>query len=161
IEVGRSPRDLAARVAPSGTSVAVTGDPRARLVEEQGSHVLRVPATATPLTVKLFLADGDGDTLRRHAAAAPPPGPLAPLTRGGPPRWATTLTTRPEIGPEGGPFAVDVLTPPEVNPWSCQVRFGGLDFFPGGRRAAVCSWDGDVWLVDGVDDLAGPLTWRR
>src|SRR5262249_26534380 len=29
------------------------------------------------------------------------------------------------------------------------------------QRAAVCSWDGDVWLVDGVDDLAGPLTWRR
>ena len=27
------------------------------------------------------------------------------------------------------------------------MRFTGLDFFPDGR-IAVCSWDGDVWLVD-------------
>ena len=28
---------------------------------------------------------------------------------------------------------------------------------PDGRRAAACSWDGDVWMVSGVDDLSRPL----
>ena len=44
-------------------------------------------------------------------------------------------------------------------PWLAQTRFTGLDFFEDGR-IAVCSWDGDVWLVDGF--LKGDqLTWQR
>jgi hypothetical protein len=41
------------------------------------------------------------------------------------------------------------------------MRFTGFDFFPGGKSLAACTWDGDVWLVRGVDDLGGELTWRR
>src|SRR5262249_53912222 len=37
----------------------------------------------------------------------------------------------------------------------------GFDFFPDSRRAAACTWDGDVWLIRGVDDLTKPLTWQR
>src|ERR1019366_8509378 len=60
-----------------------------------------------------------------------------------------------------GPFASDLLTPPEANPWACRFRLSGLDFFDGGHRAAVCSWDGDVWVVDGVDGPKAPLAGRR
>src|SRR5205814_3674448 len=28
-------------------------------------------------------------------------------------------------------------------------------------RAAICSWDGDVWLVSGIDDPARGLSWQR
>ena len=80
---------------------------------------------------------------------------------GGPRTWAGDLTTRVVAGSEAGPFAAVVLTPPELNPWACQFRLSGLDFFDGGRRAAVCSWDGDVWLVDGLGGGPGVLTWRR
>jgi hypothetical protein len=84
---------------------------------------------------------------------------LAPFTRGGAPRWAGLLRTPVARGDESGPFAVDVLTPPTSNPWACQVRPSGLDFLPDGKRLAVCTWDGDVWLVGGLD---GPdLTWQR
>ena len=65
------------------------------------------------------------------------------------------------IGRDDGPFAVDVLTVPQSNPWLCQLRLSGLDFLADGRTAAVCTWDGDVWLVEGVDRPGRGLTWRR
>ena len=34
-------------------------------------------------------------------------------------------------------------------------------FLPGRPRLAVCTWDGDVWLVAGIDDPRRGLTWRR
>jgi putative heme-binding domain-containing protein len=48
-----------------------------------------------------------------------------------------------------------------LKPWLCQIRPSGFDFLPGGHRAAVCTWDGDVWLVEGIDDPARGLTWQR
>ena len=41
------------------------------------------------------------------------------------------------------------------------MRLSGFDFLPDGRHAAVCTWDGDVWLVGGIDTPAQGLTWRR
>ena len=72
---------------------------------------------------------------------------LTALINGGPPRWPQRLETQAVLGADNGPFAADVLTAPESNPWLAQTRFTGLDFFPDGR-IAVCSWDGDVWIVD-------------
>jgi putative heme-binding domain-containing protein len=84
---------------------------------------------------------------------------LSTLTRGGPARWPEKLITRAAIGPDAGPFAVDVLTAPDPNPWLAQTRFTGLDFLADGR-IAVCSWDGDVWLVSGPNEQ-GELQWQR
>jgi hypothetical protein len=84
---------------------------------------------------------------------------LHSLISGGPARWNQKLTTTATIGASDGPFATDFLTAPENNPWLAQTRFTGLDFFEDGRMA-VCSWDGDVWLVDGF--LKGDqLIWQR
>jgi putative heme-binding domain-containing protein len=69
--------------------------------------------------------------------------------------WPQVLTTEVVAGDSSGPFAVDVLTHPAANPWLAQVRFTGLDFFPDGDRAAICAWDGDVWLVRGLSKLKG------
>lgn len=86
-----------------------------------------------------------------------------------PPRWPESVVTKPAIGPSNGPFAIDVLTTPAANPWFCRVRLTGHDFFDDGDRVAVCSWDGDVWLVSGLkslnasDDAATEpkLVWKR
>jgi hypothetical protein len=40
----------------------------------------------------------------------------------------------------------------------------GIDFYPGGESMAVCTWDGDVWRVDGLSSLSsssGILRWHR
>ncbi len=116
---------------------------------------LRIPAGDTPLKFTVWTAavsPGGQGPEPLSAGLLDPVIPaadmdLAPLTKGGPARWPQRLETRALVGPDDGPFAVDVLTAPESNPWLAQVRFTGLDFFPDGRLA-VCSWDGDVWLVD-------------
>jgi hypothetical protein len=86
---------------------------------------------------------------------------LAPMTHGGLPRWPNPLTTHVAIGDDSGPFAVDELTCPTRNPWLCRMRLTGFDFFADGRRAAICSWDGDVWLVRDVDRPEQGLVWQR
>ena len=161
LEIGRSSRDLALRVAPLKTSVAVVGDDSNALVKEQGFWVLRVKASSTSTTLKLLISEASSTALDAHAKTSNPPESLDARTRGGPRRWPEVLKTHAIIGPSEGPFAVDVLTHPENNPWYSLTRFTGLDFLDGGKQLVTCTWDGDVWLVDGIDDLAGELSWRR
>jgi putative heme-binding domain-containing protein len=160
LNVGISPRDLRMRVAPAGTAVAVLGK-GVELAQEDGYTCVRIPSAATPVALKLLVSEGDLTALQALAKMSPPPAPLEPFTRGGPRRWPEVLRTQPLVGGDGQAFAVDVLTHPASNPWNCQMRLTGFDFHEDGRRAAVCTWDGDVWLVDGLDRLASGLTWQR
>ena len=63
--------------------------------------------------------------------------------------------------PPTRPFVVDRVTWPEDNPWRSWMRFGGVDLFDDGKRAALTTWSGDVWIVDGLDQDLDQLTWRR
>lgn len=83
---------------------------------------------------------------------------LKKFTMGGPSKWPQILETKTTTSFERGPFAVDVLTAPESNPWLAQTRFTGLDFFDDGSMA-ICTWDGDVWRVQMKDN--GILKWQR
>ncbi|WP_165232623.1 DUF6797 domain-containing protein [Aquisphaera insulae] len=166
IEFGKATSDTVLRIAPKGTAVALILGPggrnttRPHLVESNGQTLLFLPATE-PRRIKLLLSRGDPKELQDRADRSAPPEPLEPLTKGGPSQWPERLTARGEIGKSDGPFAADVLRTPESNPWLCQLRLSGFDFLPGGRVAAVCTWDGDVWLVEGVDHPEKGLTWRR
>jgi putative heme-binding domain-containing protein len=160
IEVGKSSRDLLARIAPEGAAAAVVGDSRVSLATKDGFHVLKIPAAATPTRVKVLMAKGT-TSLDGFARATPAPRPLRPLTVGGPRRWPGVLKTAAAIGKADGPFAVDTFGLPDRNPWNALLRLTGFDFFPDGKRMAVCTWDGDVWAVGGIDRPEGGLTWQR
>lgn len=92
---------------------------------------------------------------------------LAALMRGGPRRWPEVLNGFIEDGDDQSPFAVDRFVMPTANPWLAQLRLTGFDFYPDGDTAAVCSWDGDVWLVRGLlapptpGTRQRPVTWQR
>jgi putative heme-binding domain-containing protein len=160
LNIGKSPRDLLMRVAPTGTAVALVGD-KATLDEEDGHTLLRIPAAATPVLLKVLQSDGEQDALKAFAKTSPPPTSLEPFTKGGPRRWPEVLKTQAVVGADAQAFAIDVLTHPTNNPWNCQMRLTGFDFYADGRRVAVCTWDGDVWLVEGVDAPGKGLTWQR
>ncbi|HZW29899.1 MAG TPA: DUF6797 domain-containing protein, partial [Isosphaeraceae bacterium] len=86
--------------------------------------------------------------------------PLAHLTRGGGPRrWPQVLTTRGTLGRQG-PYAIDTIQPPFENPWRALLFFGDHDFFPDGT-AMLCTIQGDVWRVDGLDETLQQVRWRR
>jgi hypothetical protein len=84
---------------------------------------------------------------------------LPNLTKGGPPRYRS-LETKGILGQNDKAYTVDTLTIPENNPWNSWLRPTGLDFFSDGR-AALCTLNGDVWIVSGIDEKLENLTWRR
>jgi putative heme-binding domain-containing protein len=138
---------------------------------------LNIPDGDRPLQLVLWttseLADQSREPVESAIRSAKLDRDLTELTRGGPPRWPQKLTTNVALGKSDGPFAIDVLTHREQNPWLAQMRFTGLDFLPGGDRIVACTWDGDVWLVSGLSMLDNPfppalginpspaLTWQR
>lgn len=161
LEIGKSSRDLFLRVAPNPTAVARIGDERTSLKIKDGFTVLSIPANATPTRVKLLCAKGNADELQLYSKESPKSSALEPLTHGGPKRWPEILKTTVNTGKNDGPFAVDTFNLPERNPWNAQLRLTGFDFSPDGKQMYVCSWDGDVWLVSGIDRPEAGLTWQR
>jgi hypothetical protein len=162
-ELGPRPKDLVLQVAHRPGAIAARLSPPLPGFEwrttEDGNLRLKVPSGTGTLRFRLRLAATaeEADQGQRDE----PPVDLAALTHGGPPRWPGTLATQAVLGGDAGPFAVDTLSNPASNPWLCQMRFTGFDFFPGGRELAVSTWDGDVWQVAGIDEPARGLTWRR
>ena len=194
--VSRSDKSVVLFAPANASGPLVAGfSPRHTLAEwsaEKGRLRLKIPAGKEPLRFSVWLPSDSADSFNRNAngvraterAVPPAPTPLAlrlndladqpipdadrdltALTTGGPPRWPQKLETKAVLGADNGPFAADVLTAPESNPWLAQTRFTGLDFFPDGR-IAVCSWDGDVWLVEHAARVPGArepraLRWQR
>ena len=182
LNLGAAKKPLILRVAPDDAALAVTlrGD-GAMLERRDGFVLLQIPAQDAPRQFRVYLTRLDAANLAALQKTDTVPLDLAPLTRGGAPRWEQEVVTkveqgggapspRADIGTEhgagaprllvNGAFAVDTLTLPDANPWNAWMRTSGFDFYPDGKSAAVCTWNGDVWRVDGVDGAA-ELRWHR
>jgi putative heme-binding domain-containing protein len=85
--------------------------------------------------------------------------PLAHLTKGGPPQWPQELVTKGTLG-SSRPYALDTIEPPFDNPWKALLFFGGHDFVEDGT-AMLCTMQGDVWRVEGLDETLAAVRWRR
>jgi putative heme-binding domain-containing protein len=136
-QVGPSRHDLKARLAPASASAVIAGGQGATIGVEEGFRVLRVPASSGSRLLKVLTGEVSQEALRAQSRSSPAPEPLRDLTNGGTRRWAERMTTRAAVGRDDGPFAIDVLTHPEANPWNCRMRFSGLDFLDGGDSLAV------------------------
>jgi hypothetical protein len=137
--------------------------PGARIATIEGRIRLQIPAGA-PGTFKILMAAG-GEAKKDAFAALVKGSPtaldLSTLTRGGPARWAETVTTQGVLGKDKGAYVVDTLSLPTTNPWKAKMRVGAFDFFSDMTRAALCTWDGDVWIVSGIDSTLEKLSWKR
>jgi hypothetical protein len=81
--------------------------------------------------------------------------------RDGEARYPELITTQGKLGANTAAYTVDTLTLPDENPWKAWMRPTGFDFFADGKRAALCTWSGDVWTVSGVDETLAKLECRR
>ncbi len=154
--VGPSEHALAVTIAESGTNAALVGGEGCEIRELHGRCLLYVPPRDEALWVGVLLGGDSPQALAHLAAEQTQPPAIDDLLRGGPPRWPERLMTRVQRAVGDAPFAVDVLTPPEDNPWHARLRFTGLDFYADGDRMAVCTWDGDVWEISGLAGLDAP-----
>jgi hypothetical protein len=89
--------------------------------------------------------------------------PIWELLNGGPVRWPEVVITKGELADENTDeaYVLDRLTLPYENPWGIDIRVGGFDFFSDNTSAALCTWDGDVWIVKGISDNLEQLEWKR
>ncbi len=83
---------------------------------------------------------------------------LDAMTKGGIPQWPQVFETKGTVG-QGKPYAVDSLTFPST-PWKSLWHVGGHDFLPDGK-AALCTFEGEVWIVSGIDGTLDKLRWKR
>ncbi len=186
LSLGKNPKELLAAVCEvDGAKGSVEGN-QATLTAANG-QVTTVVLSGAPKGAKLELADGSRVLLRLPAGAgggafklaiarteAALAGKVAALAQGAPrfndagkpgkAHWAEPVVMVGELAKSSTPdgaYVQDILTAPVPNPWNRRVRFGGLDFFADGKRAALSTWDGDVWIVSGIDDTLEKLTWKR
>ena len=99
-----------------------------------------------------------GDVMTNHVESGPMDF-LAHLIKGGPAQWPQVIETKGKLGTTK-PYAVDTIEPPFKNPWNVPVFFGDHDFLPDGT-AFVCTIQGDVWRVEGLDEKLEHVRWKR
>ena len=86
---------------------------------------------------------------------------LTDLCQGGPAQWPEIITTTGEVAKDdSSAYVVDRVGLPDKNPYTGPLRVGAFDFFADGTTAAVCTWDGDVWIVENVDETLQNLKWK-
>ena len=87
---------------------------------------------------------------------------LSKLTDGGSPQWGEPIAVKSEISDnQTNAYVVDKIGVPFNNPHEPKMRIGAFDFFKDGETAAVCTWDGDVWIVSNIDEKLDKVTWKR
>jgi hypothetical protein len=151
---------------PDAVAAGVRGAPKEAVWEiMDGQLYLKLPPLPQPAMFRVWIWKGDKDEgLTRFAeqigreGAYPDPSILC---QGSTPHWPQTIETRGEPGQGVDAYTVDTLTLPFKNPYNSEMLLAGLDFFPDGKRAAVCTFQGDVWVVSGIDAGLQKLVWKR
>jgi cytochrome c5 len=87
---------------------------------------------------------------------------LMAYTNGGSVQWPNTFKTVGQLSTDKKKaYVLDRITLPYENEYEGRMRIGGFDFFSDGQRAALSTWDGDVWIVSGIDKDLKTLSWKR
>lgn len=120
---------------------------------------LRLAEDAPASRFRLVLWTGPRNQLDRFREMLRGPVEM-PDVENGSEHWTRAVQTRGEVAPDTSAFVTDELSLPLPNPWGRNVRVADIDFFDDGR-AAVATFEGDVWLVSGIDDELERLHWTR
>ncbi len=148
-------RDVVLRTAashlPEGAKLRIAGN----------RIVLKLPAHEKPIAFKVAIArDIEASTLAAILKQSGEPEDLPALCKGGPGRWKETIALKGKLGRDDGPYTVDDIPLPDRNPWNSWMRPGAIDFLADGR-GVLCTWNGDVWIVSGLDGKLDKIIWKR
>ncbi len=158
------------------TQVAVVGAPEGSQIKDMGGGkmALALAKTKASTTLKIvtsFVAAAEGSSDIEPLLAGAPHLPT--FKSGGQPHWPKPIVTKGVLGTNSGAYVVDRITTPypgvykgtpedwKDNVFRRRIMIAGLDFFADGTRAALSTWEGDVWVVSGIDETLQRLEWRR
>lgn len=163
---GQISRGVTLGTATNVTVAMLAGAPRGVKLDTTGNAriTLNVPKGTKGALFNVIIWSGDKTNLGKVAALALGQPKMVAFEKGGPAHWPQTVNTNGVLNtshtPDGA-YVTDSISAPTPNPWNRRVRFGGMDFFSDGKRAALCTHEGDVWIVEGIDDTLTNLRWRR
>ncbi len=144
--------------------VTVIGDFQGLAIHGGPNEPVRVsvpPTTAKQSSFEVALLEvSTQDEAAKYLANWKSEGDLTALCHGGAKRWSEEITLSGTTGGDNEAYVVDTIPLPDQNPWGAWMRISGFDFYPDGR-AAVCTFNGDVWIVSGIDDKLDHVTWKR
>tara|TARA_B100000927_G_scaffold90798_1_gene73422 strand:- start:200 stop:2893 length:2694 start_codon:yes stop_codon:yes gene_type:complete len=115
------------------------------------SDFIVIPPADRPQLVDIIYSDQDPNGAASASASA-----SASATR----LWPQTVESIIEPGTLEGTFTFDDIGLPVPNPWKRNVRLSGLDFFNDGR-AAICTFDGDIWITESIEESHKTAIWSR
>ncbi len=122
---------------------------------ERPSSFLPSPPKEERETIRSHPSDDGSTSVQASRERANWPGDIPPLRR-----WPESVVTQIRPAPATNAFVIDEVALPLNNPWRRNVRLADIAFFKDGR-AAVVTFDGDIWLVEGLASASGKVTWRR
>ena len=147
------------------TVVALIGATGKLSMTDGGAVTIAFHASTTPAAHAVAIWKGANekvaDVRKSIADIVAPKLELSAKLKGGAANWPEIVTTAGKRAPDTGPYVVDTITLPNQNPWKSWIRCSGFDFFKDGTSAAMCSVNGDVWIVSGIDASLTQLRWRR
>ena len=153
----------------SGTNVtwiALAGAPKGVTLEvaDNSRALLKIAKGTSASLFSVFIWRGEAGNQSKVAGFLTEKPAMVAFNKGSAVRWPETVATKgvlnTSVTPDGA-YATDAITSPTENPWKRRVRFAGMDFFADGKRAALCTHDGDIWIVSGIDESLEKLEWRR
>ncbi|HEY6227997.1 MAG TPA: c-type cytochrome [Verrucomicrobiae bacterium] len=106
-----------------------------------------------------ILYRGRGPDFSDRLALANVPGSKG-LTKTAGKRWPDAVRTKVERVSTNDAYRIEHIGLPTQNPWKRNVRLGDIAFFSDGRAAGV-TFDGDVWIIEGLKGDLHEVTWRR
>ncbi|GAB3180354.1 DUF6797 domain-containing protein [Telluribacter humicola] len=130
-------------------------------VSDKGHLKVRVAPSSQSTEATLLIWKGPVRLIKQFEKAAKATKITLPdVQKGGPAYWKQDVVTQGVIAPDTAAFVTDKVTLPLPNPWKRNVRVADVSFFKDGR-AAVITFEGDVWLIDGIDRSLQNVKWRR
>ncbi len=134
------------------------------LSAKDGNVLLTIAKGTKPASFNLVVWSGAAAKAADFAKLSSSGVTMVEFTKPAANRWPESVMTKgtnaTSTTPDGS-YVTDSLTVPENNPWKRRIRIGGLDFFKDGKSAAVSTWDGDVFIVSGIDEKLENLKWTR
>lgn len=136
-------------------SILVNGK-GARISKDGDDNLLKIAPSKTTTLINILYTNN-------QAAKVPQAKPLGELREGGEGISPDTFVVEGKIGDQKEAWQVDQVPVPDIEekaPYFGKIRTSDFDFFKDGNRALICTWDGDVWLVSGLNDFK-EITWKR
>lgn len=118
-----------------------------------GRRILEIPSGGETKFDVVFSAGGKAGEL--------PEVDFAKFKKGGPALFPETVNVEGRLAEGDDAYLVDSIPLPNNNPWKSEIRFGAYDFFSDGKRVACSTWNGDIWIAEGIDGDLSKITWRR